>query len=122
MSICQWILSKLNKTKYFRTTEKFGLKIPRTVAEAMHFGNENSNTLWTDAIQKVMEHVIPTFEEALCSIEEALSGKGSPGYQKITCHLIFDIKMDFTRKARFVARCPLTGPPESITYSSVVSR
>ena len=30
--------------------------------------------------------------------------------------------MDFTRKARFVAGGHLTGPPESITYSSVVSR
>ena len=27
----QLILSKLNKTKYFHTTEKFGIKMPRTV-------------------------------------------------------------------------------------------
>ena len=39
-----------------------------------------------------------------------------------TFHLILDVKMDFTRKARFVAGCHLTDPPESITYSSVVSR
>ena len=69
-----------------------------------------------------MIHVIPAFEEALCSIEEALSGKGLPGYQKITWHLIFDVKMDFSRKARFVAGGNLTDPPESITYSSMVSR
>jgi len=25
------------------------------------------------------------------------------GYQWIHCHMIFDVKMDFTRKARFVA-------------------
>ena len=25
------------------------------------------------------------------------------GYQDITCHIIFDVKMDFTRKERFVA-------------------
>ena len=36
-----------------------------------------------------MKQVIPAFEEASCSIEEALSGKELPGYQKITCHLIF---------------------------------
>jgi len=26
-----------------------------------------------------------------------------PGYQYIQCHMIFDIKMDLTRKARLVA-------------------
>jgi Reverse transcriptase (RNA-dependent DNA polymerase) len=43
-------------------------------------------------------------------------------YQKITGHLIFDIKMDFTRKVRFVAGGHLTDPPSTVTYASVVSR
>ena len=44
------------------------------------------------------------------------------GFQEIKCHMIFDVKMDLTRKARFVAGGHLTEPPASITYSSVVSR
>jgi hypothetical protein len=36
--------------------------------------------------------------------------------------MIFDVKMDFTRKARFVAGGHMTDPPTSMTYSSVVSR
>jgi len=36
--------------------------------------------------------------------------------------MIFDIKMDFTRKARYVAGGNMTDPPDSITYSTVVSR
>jgi len=44
------------------------------------------------------------------------------GYKWIKCHMIFDVKMDFTRKARFVAGGHMTDPPSSITYSSVVSR
>jgi len=44
------------------------------------------------------------------------------GYKWIRCHMIFDMKMDFTRKARFVAWGHMNDPPESITYSSVVSR
>ncbi len=36
--------------------------------------------------------------------------------------MIFDVKMDFTRKARFVARGDLATAPPSVTYSSVVSR
>ena len=36
--------------------------------------------------------------------------------------MIFDVKLDFTRKARLVAREDMTDPPETLTYSSVVSR
>ena len=36
--------------------------------------------------------------------------------------MIFDIRMDFTRKARFVAGGHVTDPPAAITYSSVVAR
>ena len=36
--------------------------------------------------------------------------------------MIFDVKVDFTRKARFVAGGHMTNPPTSLTYSSVVSR
>jgi len=36
--------------------------------------------------------------------------------------MVFDVKMDFTRKARFVAGGHVTDPPTSITYSSVVAR
>ena len=116
------ILSKLGKSKYWRTTEKFGIKVPKTVEEAQRFDRENGNTLWMDAIKKEMKHVMPAFTRAECSLEEAKSGKGLPGYQEIKCHLVFDIKMDFTRKARFVAGGHMTDPPASMTYSSVVSR
>ena len=47
-----------------------------------------------------------------------------PGYQEITCHMIFDVKMgeNFRRKARMVADGHRTQTPAAITYSSVVSR
>jgi hypothetical protein len=44
------------------------------------------------------------------------------GYQEIRCHLVFDVKMDFSRKARFVAGGHMTEAPASMTYASVVSR
>jgi hypothetical protein len=45
------------------------------------------------------------------------------GFQEICCHVIFEVKMDFTRKARFVAGGhTTTDTPASITYSSVMSR
>jgi hypothetical protein len=50
------------------------------------------------------------------------SEKPAPGYKKIPLRMIFDIKMDFTRKARLVAGGHLTDLPSCLTYSSVVSR
>jgi hypothetical protein len=44
------------------------------------------------------------------------------GFQEINCHMVFDVKMDLTRKARFVAGGHTTETPASLTYSSVVSR
>ena len=44
------------------------------------------------------------------------------GYQEIKCHLIFDVKVDFSRKARFVAGVHTTETPSSMTYASVVSK
>ena len=58
------------------------------------------------------------------SPEQARTGKETSmiRFQEIRCHVIFDVKMDFTRKARFVAGGHTTDAPGSITYSSVVSR
>ena len=44
------------------------------------------------------------------------------GWSKVTGHLVFDVKMDFTRKARWVLDGHLTPSPEGSTYAGVVSR
>lgn len=67
-------------------------------------------------ICKEMKTVFPVFEFLYEGAVKLI------GYQQITCHLVFDIKMDFTRKARFVAGGHMTCAPLSITYASVVMR
>ena len=54
-------------------------------------------------------------------LDKGRGGKKLVGYQEIKCHMIFDIKMDFTRKAWFVGG-HTTETPASTTYSSVVLR
>jgi hypothetical protein len=54
-------------------------------------------------------------------------GKGiepPPGYQKIDCHVVFDIKTinNFQRKSRMVRGGHMTATPPTMTYASVVSR
>ena len=43
-------------------------------------------------------------------------------FKKITCHIIFDVKFDLTRKARYVVGDHLAQVPEYMSYFSVVSR
>ena len=47
-----------------------------------------------------------------------------PGYEKVHCHIVFDIKMGtLQRKARYVCGGHTTNPaPKIQTYASVVSR
>ena len=50
-------------------------------------------------------------------------GKPIPiGWSKSSFHLVFDVKMDFTRKARWVKDGHRTAEPEILTFAGVVSR
>ena len=50
------------------------------------------------------------------------NGEDPVGYGHINFHLIFDVKMDFRRKARFVAEGHTTNLPVESTYDVVVSQ
>ena len=81
-------------TRYLKRTHKFGIEIPKTVKEALALDRKNGNTLWADAIAKKMKEVCIAFNILP-------DGRSVPiGYQKIPCHMIFDVKMeDFQQKA-----------------------
>ena len=50
-------------------------------------------------------------------------GKSAPaGYTKVSGHLIWSVKMDFTRKARWVLDGHKTPDPVGSKYAGVVSR
>ena len=99
-----------------RATHKYGIKVPRTVDEALKLDKENKNDLWEKAIKKEMANVHAAFD--ILEDNENLP----VGYSKATCHIIFDVKMDFTRKARYVKDGHKTPDPEGSTYAGVVSR
>ena len=111
------IISKV-KSKYWKKTHKFGIRIPKSVEEARKLDTINGNHYWQEAIALEMKNVRIAFEQYDGDISDLI------GYQNINCHIIFDIKMgeNFRRKARMVAGGHTTSTPSSITYSSVVSR
>jgi len=118
------IINKV-KSRYWKTTHKFGIRLPHSVEEAYRIDKETGTDFWTKAIQKEMKNVSIAFKEWNGSVKDARDGKNLVGYQEIKCHMVFDIKMDgnFTRKARFVAGGHTVEKPEATsTYSSVVSR
>ena len=114
------------KSRYWKTSHKYGVRLPHSVQEALQTDRETGTDFWWNAIQKELKKVMVALEydESVApqQIREGLAKGNYVGFQEIKCHMIFDVKMDLTRKARFVAGGHLTEPPASITYSSVVSR
>jgi hypothetical protein len=109
------IVSKLQK-KYWGTSHKIGIEILHNVERAYAIDDEGNwqgnakgqGCVWgkgrdTGAGSEWRSHRLHRFQE-------------------ITRHLIFDLKMDFSRKFRMVANGAMTEAPASLTYSSVVSR
>jgi hypothetical protein len=107
---------KAVKTRYLKRTHKYGIRLPKLVPEAYQIDQETGTDYWHQAILKEMKNNAVAFQ----FLEEGENV--SVGSKWIPFHMIFDIKCDFTRKAHFVAGGHWTDAPDSITYSSVVTR
>ena len=82
----------------------------------MEVDRKNGNTMWRDALALEMFNVRVAFE----ILEE---GQSAPmGWKKASGHLIWDVKMDLTRKARWVLHGHKMPDPIGSTFSGVVSR
>ena len=76
----------------------------------------NGNTYWRDAIREEMSNIRVAFDilDALRNVE--------PGRIYLDCYMCFEVKMDFRRKARYVANGSKIPDLNSTTYAGVVSR
>ena len=98
------IISKV-KAKYWRTTHKFGIRVPKSVDEAYNIDRLTGTDFWMKAIKKETKNMWIAFEKKEgVTKEEMENSKVMPGYNYVTTHMIFDIKIDgkFTRKARLL--------------------
>jgi hypothetical protein len=110
------IIAAVNK-RHAKKGFQFGIEVPDSVASAIRIDRKNGNTLWQDAIKTEMD----TVKIAFRIVEEG--EVIPPGYQQISCHLVFVVKMEnFKRKARYVAGGHTTEAPATLTYASVISR
>ena len=118
------IISKF-KSRYWQTTHNFGIRLPKTTKEEMQIDNIAGIDLWCMAINKEMTKVKIAWkvdDGHTPSEARAVKATAFVGFQKIVCHLIFDMKMYFNRKAWFLSGGHTTESTSSITYSIVVSR
>ena len=104
------------KSRIRKTTHKYGIELPTSVEHAYEIDRKNGNTFWSDAIKLEMHNVGIAFE----ILNENI--KAPPGWSSCTGHLVFYVKMDFTRKARWVLDGHKTADPIGSKYAGVVSR
>ena len=109
------IIASVN-TRVRKATHKYGVEMPTSIEHAYQLDVKNGDTLWRDAINKEMYNVSVAFE----ILESERSPP--PGWTKSSGHLVFDVKMDFTRKARWVKDGHRTADLNRSTYAGVVSR
>ncbi len=70
------LLVKTRNPRYLKRTHKFGIKLPKTIKEALELDKKNGNTLWANAIAKEMKDVCVAFKILVV-------GQSAPiGYQK----------------------------------------
>ena len=124
-AFCWWVPYTLRKrdriiasvnSRIKKRNRKYGIEVPTSIEDARRLDKENGNTLWQDAIAKEMYNVSIAFQ--ILEPGESVP----PGWTKSSGHIIFDVKMDFTRKARWVKDGHRTPDPESSSYAGVVSR
>ena len=104
------------RSRVLKKSHKYGIEVPNTIKDALRIDQENGTTFWRDAVQKEMRNVLVAFR--ILEEDERLPIDS----KEIGVHLIFDVKMDLTRKARLVAGGHKTPDPVDTTYAGVVTR
>ena len=106
-----------NKRDQMKKREKFGVRIPNNVREALIYDREAGNTLWADAIKKEMT----ALNEAKVFEYHSPHFEVGKDYQYCPLRIIFDIKQeDLRRKTRLVAGGHVIDSTMYESYSSVV--
>ena len=112
---CESIVASV-RSRATKTSHKYGVRIPTSIKHAIQLDCENNNTLWRDSIDLEMKTILPAFDIL------TYGSSPPPGYTRSSGHIIFDVKMDFTRKSRWVKDGHLTADPLESNFAGVVSR
>ena len=113
------VIFAMVKARIHRMTHKYGIELPapgKDIAKnAFELDRKNGNTLYMDALGKEMGNLNIAFE----FLEHGQ--KAPPGWFRASGHIIFDVKMDFTRKAQSVKDGHKTPDSTTSSFAGVVS-
>jgi hypothetical protein len=79
---------------------KYGIYVPKSVAEALRVDKKNNNNLWQEAIVRELSAIMSMGTFKLLKREVLEREKGQ--WQYAPLRIIFDVKQDTRRKARLV--------------------
>ena len=85
------------KARARKVTHKYGVEIPTSVEHAKDLDTKNGNRLWQTALEKEIYELGRGIE-----VKDESVTRAPPGWFLVTGHTVWDVKMDFTRKARWV--------------------
>ena len=104
------------RTHVQKTTHKNGIELPTSVEHAKEINNKNKNTMRMDALANEMFNVGMAFEV----LDE---GQRAPsGWYKVTGHLTWVVKMNFSFKAWWVFDGHKTPNLVGTTFAGVISQ
>ena len=110
-------LVKNRRPHYLKRTHKFGVELPKSVADAHAIDKKNGKSFWADSIAKEVKNVQVAFDVVPDSHHIPQN------YQFFHCHIMFEVDMeDYRRKAIYVAGGHMPNAPPTITYTRVVVR
>ena len=99
-----------------KSTYKYGIEVLTSVKYASSIDEKNGNNLWIEAVKMEMENVGVAFQ--ILEDDQPLP----IGFTKSSGHLVWDVKMDFTRKTRFVKDDHKTADLFGSNFAGVVLR
>ena len=104
------------KARVVKSTHKYGIEVPTSVAHAYEIDRKNGNRLWCDTMEKEIANIGVAFD--ILENDQSLP----IGYTKTSGHIVFDVRMDFTQKARYVKNGNLTPRTLDSNFAGVVLR
>ena len=111
-----FIIGKVKGQCIRRITHKCGIELPKSISHSESLDKDNNSSLWSNTLTKEMFNNGVAFE----ILEESES---TPvGCSKAIGHLIWDVNIDETRKARWVLNGHISPDPSHSAYTWVVSR
>jgi hypothetical protein len=96
---------------------KFGIRLPRSRAEAFAFDATSGVTEWQDTVKLELDQL----DEHDMFINKGKQAHGPNGFKRINCHFVFDCKQDLGHKAWLVAGGHMIAPPRDSACSGIMS-